>query len=420
MDEEQCYGHTTKPPTKKRQKQYHHKVHTGCVTCRQRRIRCDEGRPTCLRCQRAERQCVYQPRQVKLFERRGEGQIVFVADAATAPKVYVPIPAKYGTPNDVRSLDFYLRRTSPMLSMGSPAKELWTVIIPQASWRYPAIKDMLVAVSMLDQYLAGSLPVLKVEAEYRSALQCYNKSIKSISSVEKPTRTCIVLVAMLAWMFEGIVNQPENAAIHAKAMEGMILETNTTQASLTVEDRYLMTYVKDMVSSGHYIHGQGERRLGRPTNFMKDLNDARHRLYQLSDGLTAISPASETSLASAWQDLDDWRSDFEFYRYSGSESLKEKRSVFMAHNTMATYTSLLNFEVYKKDRAEEQYTINYILRDIEYVMEHEDLADLAWILKVILQRIANRVQADEYLNDRAQRLLSRLNQEGFGATEVQY
>ncbi|KAF5007408.1 hypothetical protein FDECE_6256 [Fusarium decemcellulare] len=47
------------------QRNYRGRVRSGCLTCRTRKVKCDEGRPTCHNCTRLERQCVYQARRSK-------------------------------------------------------------------------------------------------------------------------------------------------------------------------------------------------------------------------------------------------------------------------------------------------------------------------------------------------------------------
>ncbi|OTA93461.1 hypothetical protein M434DRAFT_293561 [Hypoxylon sp. CO27-5] len=43
-----------------RQRRYHAKSKAGCVTCKQRRIKCDEVRPTCGRCSSRNVQCRFE------------------------------------------------------------------------------------------------------------------------------------------------------------------------------------------------------------------------------------------------------------------------------------------------------------------------------------------------------------------------
>ncbi|EST09637.1 Protein of unknown function DUF3468 [Kalmanozyma brasiliensis GHG001] len=42
-----------------RVKRYHERSLAGCLTCRKRRVKCDEERPTCRRCACGDRECVY-------------------------------------------------------------------------------------------------------------------------------------------------------------------------------------------------------------------------------------------------------------------------------------------------------------------------------------------------------------------------
>ncbi|KAJ1032121.1 hypothetical protein NDA13_002495 [Ustilago tritici] len=40
-------------------KRYHERSLAGCLTCRKRRVKCDEGRPVCRRCSTGDRECIY-------------------------------------------------------------------------------------------------------------------------------------------------------------------------------------------------------------------------------------------------------------------------------------------------------------------------------------------------------------------------
>jgi hypothetical protein len=51
-------------------RQFHHKVRTGCLTCKNRRVKCDEARPTCLRCRASGKECLGYPAlpEANIFE----------------------------------------------------------------------------------------------------------------------------------------------------------------------------------------------------------------------------------------------------------------------------------------------------------------------------------------------------------------
>jgi hypothetical protein len=43
---------------------YRGRVRSGCLTCRARKVKCDEAKPVCNNCTRLQRQCTYKPRRV--------------------------------------------------------------------------------------------------------------------------------------------------------------------------------------------------------------------------------------------------------------------------------------------------------------------------------------------------------------------
>lgn len=70
---------------KVRQKRFARRSRKGCITCRQRRKRCDEGKPTCENCVRVNVACEYAvPTQVPCKKRR-------VKDKHTTPEVLSPM-----------------------------------------------------------------------------------------------------------------------------------------------------------------------------------------------------------------------------------------------------------------------------------------------------------------------------------------
>ncbi|KAI3621551.1 c6 zinc finger domain protein [Moniliophthora roreri] len=53
---------------------FHTKSKRGCLTCRKRRIKCDETRPTCRNCYRRNLECVQRPKNEDHQERRQQQQ----------------------------------------------------------------------------------------------------------------------------------------------------------------------------------------------------------------------------------------------------------------------------------------------------------------------------------------------------------
>ena len=63
-DDRDSFTYAGRPRVKKP----HHKVRTGCVTCRTRRVKCDEQKPYCSQCLKSSRRCLYRPLRIWFFE----------------------------------------------------------------------------------------------------------------------------------------------------------------------------------------------------------------------------------------------------------------------------------------------------------------------------------------------------------------
>ncbi|KAI9735246.1 MAG: hypothetical protein M1834_001836 [Cirrosporium novae-zelandiae] len=68
-------------------KEIKRRTKTGCLTCRKRRIKCDEGHPTCRNCQKSKRECLgYDP----IFKPQPGPAAIQPAPAASATPVQAP------------------------------------------------------------------------------------------------------------------------------------------------------------------------------------------------------------------------------------------------------------------------------------------------------------------------------------------
>ncbi|KAH7080527.1 hypothetical protein BKA63DRAFT_563208 [Paraphoma chrysanthemicola] len=72
-------------------KEIKRRTKTGCLTCRKRRIKCDEAHPSCRNCQKSKRDCLgYDP----IFKQQpGPAQIQPAPNSAPAPHSTTPVPA---------------------------------------------------------------------------------------------------------------------------------------------------------------------------------------------------------------------------------------------------------------------------------------------------------------------------------------
>ncbi|KIX93243.1 uncharacterized protein Z520_11098 [Fonsecaea multimorphosa CBS 102226] len=123
------------------------KVRSGCITCKRRHLKCDEGKPSCQRCIRSKRECKGYVDLVKSAKPSRKGQ-AFV--------VYVPEPLYTMTSlpdmdwREKRSFNFFRNRTAGELA-GHFRPELWSRFVLNTAHHEDAIKHAVIAIGGLHE-----------------------------------------------------------------------------------------------------------------------------------------------------------------------------------------------------------------------------------------------------------------------------
>ncbi|KAI6373020.1 hypothetical protein MCOR25_003551 [Pyricularia grisea] len=186
-------------PVKK--KRAHRKSRTGCLECRVRRVKCDEGRPRCGACLRRNESCRYPDETVSARLTTGDGEsprmratstlfsdsarlgghspgTVAISQLINSP--HVPsTPSSASTPNttttttqacndapapsgrfgirDLALLHHWTVSTSRSIFKSPDIDHLWQVAIPQVGFEYPFVAHAILALAALHKsYLDGS------------------------------------------------------------------------------------------------------------------------------------------------------------------------------------------------------------------------------------------------------------------------
>ena len=107
----------------------HNKARTGCITCKARRVKCDETKSACLRCVSFGRHCAgYQPLRTWLFEPTKKQQ---EEPATSVPKALPPTTAPSA---ERRAYLFFNERTAPLVAPFSEiTSKFWFEIVPRVS-----------------------------------------------------------------------------------------------------------------------------------------------------------------------------------------------------------------------------------------------------------------------------------------------
>lgn len=202
--------------TNRRKKRFHSKTTTGCSTCRARRVKCDETKPSCIRCLRTGRSCPGYNIQITWAQ-----PVKSSSDRNSSPSI---IPSKlttYQSSDEARNLAFFIKRSAPMVSMASGGSDLWTVILPQVSWTYPELREMVYAFSCLDQHFMSSATTNAIKGRMRFALQHYNKAISGLTH-GTPALHNILLSSIIGWMFEITTCNFQKAKIHILGAQNLV------------------------------------------------------------------------------------------------------------------------------------------------------------------------------------------------------
>ena len=193
---------------KERQRSWHQKVRTGCKTCKQRKVRCDENKPECLRCRKAGFACGgYAPPKQWIFEASdSSSQPSSTSTAATSPApagsttsedlIRSPPPSGDAISTvELRALQFFSERTSHILATFAPsAGYFWKNIVPRLSQTNATVRSALIAVSSLHESKHYR------QSEYASALSThvhakhYAKTISALTKKDRPPPPEVVLI----------------------------------------------------------------------------------------------------------------------------------------------------------------------------------------------------------------------------------
>ncbi|KAF8859327.1 hypothetical protein BDZ45DRAFT_650332 [Acephala macrosclerotiorum] len=175
-------GETPEEGGSRRRRAFKPKTRTGCITCRIRRIKCDEEKPHCRKCTSTGRKCdgyttTTAPRKSP-SQKETTPTINDVVSNLSLPQMGV-IPFQ-GTKSEQRAFYYFQQETVPQIS-GFYRSQFWFQSVLQACHHNPAIRHAAIALGSLHE---NSIAVGPKHTEDLSvggfALQQYNKAIQAL------------------------------------------------------------------------------------------------------------------------------------------------------------------------------------------------------------------------------------------------
>ncbi|KAF2014609.1 hypothetical protein BU24DRAFT_217625 [Aaosphaeria arxii CBS 175.79] len=170
-----------------RKKAWKPKTKTGCITCRSRRIKCDEEKPHCKRCTSTGRRC--------------DGYGALTLTAQTQQIIISPTNTslasamnglQLNSAQEQEAFHFYQYRSVGEIS-GLYDKQFWEVQVLQAAQASAAVRHAVISLASLHRkFITGRMPVVPDDTSdkyLRFAWQQSNSAIREL--LQSPTQTTI-------------------------------------------------------------------------------------------------------------------------------------------------------------------------------------------------------------------------------------
>ncbi|KAH8646814.1 hypothetical protein BX600DRAFT_476960 [Xylariales sp. PMI_506] len=149
---------------------------TGCVTCRIRRVKCDEGKPFCNRCASTGRKCDGYKSPPSASR---ESALTF------DPYSHLPGHEPHGTHKltELRALQFFCEVVAP--SIAKPYnRQLWNKLVLQLSGQEAAARHSVIAISALyEDFYCNKRDISELKSN-RFALLHYNAAIRNVTATK--------------------------------------------------------------------------------------------------------------------------------------------------------------------------------------------------------------------------------------------
>ncbi|KAF2228485.1 hypothetical protein EV356DRAFT_457727 [Viridothelium virens] len=229
------------------------KVKTGCITCRIRRVKCDERKPICNRCESTERICDGYgpvPPRKSTTNRLSSSKSATLPANATYSKTTTstrepPILQQISSISkilmsleEIRSFEYFRERTIPSLS-GFFDSPFWNSYILRAVIHEPAVRHAVIALGSLHERFEAKDPTIlrsngcKFDGGF--ALEQYttaiSRLIEPISARGHQALDIVLIACVLFTCFETLRGHHGSALSHVQNGINILRELRTGKGS---------------------------------------------------------------------------------------------------------------------------------------------------------------------------------------------
>ncbi|KAF4995909.1 hypothetical protein FDECE_12638 [Fusarium decemcellulare] len=176
---------------------------TGCITCRIRRVKCDETKPECNKCRYSKRVCDgYLPEDNFMSRRQLADKIKTLSVVGPVSRALSHSPSSSNplstpvSPNDTIYFDLFRRATVPSTCNLFPSS-FWQETVMQLAHIEPAIWHAAVALGTLHQKAEELAQGKDVDALSHRAIAHYGKAMALAKELDSPTKVVTLSIALV-------------------------------------------------------------------------------------------------------------------------------------------------------------------------------------------------------------------------------
>ncbi|KAK1140984.1 hypothetical protein N8T08_009730 [Aspergillus melleus] len=202
---------------------------TGCTTCKARRIKCDEGKPSCMRCTSGNRRCTYTPTNKKP-PRPGFRMVIYTAPLTSPSRS--PTLSFATSPQEREALDFFACESRGRFPLD------FSHAVLRAAYEEPVLASAIISFGALQrvfEFEEGSRMGTGTGTERtRFATQQYGKALRMLQARPRSqTHDVTLICSVLFACFECLRGCRRAAMIHIASGLNLLWQVEETQSTGT-------------------------------------------------------------------------------------------------------------------------------------------------------------------------------------------
>jgi hypothetical protein len=214
----------SKPPKKPRVRAWKPKTRTGCSTCKQRRVKCDEARPHCSRCLKGGFRCdgyiEPEPTTSEIVRALDDADSTSSSGNSAATALTIR-PSSWGgaalDAGEERALTYFSERTrAELASFTFTAAHFWEDIVPQVCRQNSTVRSVVIALASLHENKRR--PGLPVDSQTNKLyLKHYSKAVQDLTRTDHiPSQDVVLMCCLLFMACENIRESAPGALLHMR------------------------------------------------------------------------------------------------------------------------------------------------------------------------------------------------------------